>query len=502
MAKKQVILTGVQAREELAKGAEKLASAVSSTMGPYGQNFFLDKGNRITNDGVTVAREIILQEEIQNLGASALREAAVKTNEEAGDGTTSAVTLAWAIYQAMTRYLPKEGVMGKKTPSELVRQIEKEKNEVISLLTKTATPVETKEQLVSSAVVSVEDKELGELIGNAQWDLGKNGYLLVEETAEKKSSVEHEKGIRIDNGFGTSMLINNQEKQRLEVKDSYVILTSYTLHNLRPLEKVINQLVKAGRTTIAVVARAWTEEAIKLCLENIKNGLTIYPLNAPYIDMQQKFLDLQAVTGAKFYDSEGTSLEDISIQDVGFAKRITANRYSAIITGSDDILTSDRVAKRVTELQGKLDGSMSDFEKNILEERIAQLQNGFATVKVGSYSDMERKRLYDKCEDAVHAVRAAFQEGTVKGAGMAFKEISESLPDDYLLKRPLLAIYEQIRSTSPSDFVIEDWVRDPVKVLRVALTNACSAASAFATAGGAVAQKNPSSLDELFKKAE
>lgn len=494
---RRVIASGIPARTKLAAGAKFLADAVGGTFGPFGENWFLDKKNTITNDGVTVAREIQLPDEIENRGAAAIREASVKTVEEVGDGTSSSAMLAYAIYDTASRLLAKEGVIGKKTSAEVVQQIERERIEVTDKLIAMSTPIETKEQLIASATVSTESPELGKLIGSAQWDLGEDGYLLAEETAERTSSVENVRGIRIDNGFGTSQIVNNQEKQTLEVDDTKVILTSYTLSNLKPVENIINQLVKSGIRTITIIARAWTEEGIKVCLENINGGtVKIYPLNAPYVDMQERFKDLAAVTGAKFFDSESTALQDMQLSDVGFAKRIVARRFDAIITGTDD--TTDRINARVSELMDKRAGSQSDFEKKNLVERAAQLQNGFGIIKVGSPSDMERKRLFDKAEDAVNAVRAAFQEGTVKGGGLAFKEISDSLPDTYLLKRPLCALYEQIISTAPEGFVIEDWVRDSTKVLRIALEKACAAAGSFASAGGVVTQAFPKQLDELL----
>ena len=503
MAKKQVILTGVEARTQLAKGAAFLADAVASTVGPFGQNFFTDKGQKITNDGVSVAHEIILNDEIQNLGASAIRESAIKTNDEAGDGTTTACILAAAIYKSASPFLGKVGVLAsKKTPSEISRQIHEEKDKVISLLQAAATPIETKEQLINSAKVSVEDDFLGDLIGNAQWDLGKGGKLIAEETNETFSYYEKVPGIRLDNGFSTSMVVNNLEKHRLELSDIPVILTSYTINDFNSIKEILDQFIKAGHREIAIVARAWTEQGIKTCKQNFDNGIKIYPLNAPYTDMQQRFLDMQAVTGARFFDSEGSDLADMQLSDIGFAKKIRADRFTMDILATDDQATKDRIAKRAEEVRTKLNGKCSDFEKKMYEDRLAQLTNGFGIVFVGSASDLERKRLFDKCEDAVNAVRAAFEEGVVPGAGLAFKTISNSLPDDYLLKKPLLALYEQIMSSAPADFVIEDWVMDPVKVLRCALKNACAAAATLATAGGAIAQKNPSDLESLFKKAE
>ena len=497
---RRVIQRGVEARDGLARGAKYLAESVGGTFGPFGYNWFLDKKNTITNDGVTIARDIELPNEVENRGAAAIREAAIKTVDEVGDGTSSACLLSWSIYDVASRLLSKKDVVGKKSPSEVVLQIEKERKEITEKLTEMATPIETKEQLIDSAKVATESDELGKLIGEAQWEIGKDGYLLAETTAERASSFEKIKGVRIDNGFGTSQLINNQEKQILEVEDTKIILTSYTMRDLRPLEKIVNQLLKSGVRTIVVIARAWTDEGIKTCLENINNGaLKIYPLNAPYVDMQERFKDLAAVTGARFYDAETSSLEDMQLSDVGYASKVVARRFDAIIAGKEDEESNKRVEMRVEEILEKHKGSQSDFEKKGLLERAAQLKNGFGIIKVGSPSDMETRRLFDKAEDAVHAVRAAFQEGTVKGGGLAFKEIADSLPDTYLLKRPLYCLYEQIISTAPEGFVIEDWVRDPVKVLRVVLEKACAAASSFATAGGVVTQEFPKRLDEILK---
>ena len=499
---RRIIKSGVEGRTALAEGARKIAEAVSGTVGPFGQNWFLDKGgNKITNDGVSIAREFQLPDEVENRGAAAIREAAVKTVEEVGDGTSTAILLAYAIYQEAARLLPRELVIGsKKTGAQIRKQIEDERLIVNEKLLAMATPIETEAQLIDAATVSTEDRTLGELIGKAQWELGKDGYLLAEETAERVSSVERVKGIRIDNGYGTSMAVNNIEKQTLELKDIPVLLTSYTIKDFGVLAKPFDSFLKTGQKEIVVIARAWTEEAINLCQQNHKNGFKIYPMNAPYIDMQQRFLDIAAVTGAVFYDSENSDMRDIDIAGFGFIKKLVAGRFDAIITGKDDEYTKLKISERVGDLAVKMTGSQSDHEKKQLAERIAQLKDGFGIIKIGSPSDIERERLFDKAEDAVHSVRVAFQEGTVPGAGLAFKQIAEELPTDALLRKPLLALNEQIMSTAPDGFVVEPWVRDPVKVLRVALEKACAAASAFATAGGVITQAFPKELDELIGK--
>jgi len=488
----KIVQVGVVARDNLIEGANFLSDAIRSTLGPYGANCAMEKGNRITNDGVTIAREIWMKDEIKNRGVSILREAAIKTNDEAGDGTTSAITLAQAILKEAVNRLPKgKGVIGGVTGSELVRIIEKERKEIVEKLEKMAIKIETKEELVKSALVSVENEELAKLIGEAQWDLGKDGILIAEETAERECSVEKVFGVRIDNGFGTSVAINNVEKQSLEVNDVRTIITNHTIQNLKPLEDILTQLNRMGINKVVIIARAFTEDAIRTCMENTKKGFAIFPINAPYTDQNEVMRDLASVLGGTYINTETRELDSLQLTDVGIAERIVAKRYSAIITGKNDEKAKERVEKRVEEIRHAIKGSLSEFEKKQLNSRLAQLVSGFAIVKVGATSEVERTYKKDKCDDAVNAVRAALQEGVVAGAGLAFKEISESLPDTYILKKPLLSIYEQIMSTAPSDFKIEPWVRDPVKVLRIALEKACSVSGTFATTLIAIASERP-----------
>jgi len=488
----KIVKVGTKARDSLIKGADFLADAVKSTLGIFGANCIMEKGNRITNDGVTIASEIWLPDEIQNRGVVVLREAAKKTNTEVGDGTTSAIVLSQAILKEAIKYLPGgRAIVGVKTPIELIRQIEKEKEEVIEKLNTMATPITSESQLIASAKVAVEDEVLGDLIGKAQWELGQDGVLIAEATNDRVSSFERVSGIRIDNGFGTSIAINNQEKQSLEVDDVLVIMTNHTLHNLKPLENIMNSLVKSGVRKVAIVARAFGEEAIKVCMENMKNGFNIFPINAPYEDQNEVMKDMASVLGGRYINYEDADLESLQRSDLGLAERIVAKRYTAVFTGKSNEESNKRVKDRVVELNKMYKTEPSDFIKRNIKRRIAQLESGFGIIKVGATSEVERSYKLDKAEDAVNAVRVALQEGTVKGAGLAFKDISDSLPDTYILKRPLLSIYEQIMSTAPEGFVIQDDVRDPVKVLRVALNNACSVAGTFATATIAIASERP-----------
>jgi chaperonin GroEL len=502
----KIAQTGTEARDRLIKGANFLADCVKSTLGPFGQNWLLEKdGGRITNDGVTVARDLMVRDEIENQGLRTLREASIKTNDQAGDGTTTAAVLAQAIlHEAIKALGSSRAVITKITPADLLNKLNQELKEVIEKLKALSRPIESKEELIASALVSVENEELANLIGGTQWDLGPDGFILAKETAERQSKIELIRGVRLDNGLGLSLIMNNLEKQTLEAENCQVILTSHVVNSLAPLKKVGDQLAKMGKNKIVLVARGFGGEAIRDVMANAKNNFNFYPINAPYVDMNEVFKDLAAVTGATFFPSEGPELSDINISDVGYCGRILAGRYEAVITGPEDEQTKERVAARITELENQVKGEKSEFMKKSLAGRIAQLKNGFASLEVGAQSDVERKRLADKAEDAVNAVRAALQEGVVPGAGLAFKQIAEELPDGYLLKLPLRSIHDQIVSTAPAEWVVPEWVKDPTRVLRIALENAVSVAGTLATAAGVTAQERdkPRLVEEVKTAAE
>lgn len=517
MIKKRVAKIGIPARDALVKGADFMANGVKSTLGPFGSNFALEKNGEITNDGVTIAREIAsgaIHDEIEARGARMILEAATKTEERGCDGTTTATILAQAITKEAIAQLPDLGTINtkganKKKPSEIKIQIEKECAEVIEKLKSMATPIKDEKSLIKSALVSTGNQELAEMLGKTQWELGKEGYVLAEETANRDCSVERINGIRIDNGIVSSLAINNFEKQTLELKDIPILLTNFVIKDLRPAILNLdsntgvgtglgNKMSEMGLTNLILVGRHFEAVAINQCMDNMKTGFNIYPVNAPYVDQAEVMKDLSAILGGRFISPDTTTLDSLSLADLGYVSRLEATRNSAIFCGRNDVQTKARVALRLDELRAQLKGSVSDFEKKLLEQRIAQLQNGFAILKVGAVTELDRKFLKRKADDAVGAVRLALQEGIVPGAGMAFKEISESLPDSYILKRPLMAVYNQIIASAPEGFKIEKWVKDPVKVLRIALENACSVAAIFATVGGAICEMQRKPIDEML----
>lgn len=492
---KKISLTGVQAREAFVRGAKYLSSTIGQTLGPFGSNAYLEHGHKLTNDGFSISAELAntLEDEFERQGALTLHETSSKVNDQVGDCTTSVQILAQSIIDEAIRLLPNEkSITAKHKPSEVLKMIEDSKINVISKLKEGIKLVESEQELIQSAKVSVEDGHLAQLIGSTQWKIGKDGIIIVEEVLDPVSSVDIVKGIRIDNGFGTPYIVTNEAEQSLEVNDVSVLLTNYTIGDKEILDlktKVIDPLLAEKKLALVIIGRAFTSQAIQMCMESAKAGFAIFPINAPYTYQSEIMKDLAAITGATYYDTEDSRLEDLQITDIGFATKILARRFDAIITGKEEG-NLERITKRVRQLQERLAGQVSDFERKAIQTRIAQFTGGFAILKIGAETVFERKYKKDKADDAVNSVRLALQEGTVKGGGLAFKEISESLDEADILKRPLMCIYNQIMSSAPEGYEIPGWCRDPYLTLVSALKNACSVAGAFSTVNAVITTKD------------
>lgn len=495
----KISISGAKAREKAIKGMNYVANVVLNTVGPFGTNSRLEKQGRITNDGFTISKELApsIKDEFERQGALILHEACAKTNDQVGDATSTTEALVQAIVNDVDKLT---GGFGGMKPSVISQMIEKEKNEVIEKMQVNVKMIETEEELINSAKVSVEDEELAKLIGSKQWELGKDGIILVEETNNVVSSIESIKGIKFDNGLAASVMMNNPAKQTLELPlpgtdGNLIIYTNYVLQDLKPIQTLLENLFKSGKNDIVIIARAFGQDAIRSILElhqaqPPQKPARIWAINAPYTNQREIMKDLQATIGGRYIDNEEGKLEDIQPLDVGFAKKIIVSRWNTIITGEDNILSKASIDQRVKKLQEELKGSESDFEKRALELRINQLNNGFAVLKVGAETDIKRKYKKDKADDAVQAVRLAFQGGTLKGGGLAFKEIANTMPTESILKKPLACIYEHIIKSAPEGFTIGDEIRDPFLVLKAALVNAVSVASVFITIDSIVCEEN------------
>jgi len=490
MYKKQIIVKGDEVRAKIIKGADYLAECVKATLGPFGQNWILPNIKKVSNDGLAVASEIRMEDEVENEGAKAMHRIATAVAEKAFDATSTAVTLAQAILKESSKLLGnrEKGIIAKKSPIDIKYQIEKECEEVSAKLLALATPIKSKAQLVESAMVSVENKELAELIGNMQWDLGPDGYIIADTAGDTKSTIERVAGYRVENSFSTALIINNQETQSMEVVDTAIILTNYTIGDMKPFQSVLEMLAKSGTKRVVIMAKMFSLQAIQTCLDNInRGGIQVYPLNAPVAYGPEYLKDIESVVGGTFYHDEERQLEDLLASDVGYAKKVIANKSHATFIVDKK---NDKVATRVQELEDKLKSDISAYDKSKINERVAQLKNGFAVLKIGSSSSDDKSYRKDKVDDAVNAVRLALQGGVVAGAGLAYKEVADTLSDDYILKTPLRSINKWIMESAPSGFVIEDWVKDPAKVLDIALREACIGAGTIATVGGVAVFEN------------
>ncbi len=486
--KKKIFVSGPEARKKVKAGVDRLADAVKLTLGPYGRNFASGvRGGPITisNDGVSLAKEIEGRDEFEEIGVRAVREAATKTNDIAGDGTTSAVVLTQAIFSALDE--DPELMRSKRSPAETKLKLEEESKLVLEKLAAMAEPVETEEDLIKIVQVSVEDPDLAKLIGGAQWQVGKDGTLLAEEHNDTETKVEFINGVRIDNGFGTSRFVNNPEKGLLELVDHHVLVTNHnfnTAKKIGDLKPIFDQLGTMGTKGVVIIGRAFDETAIGLCVKNIQAGFNLYAINAPYENQDEVMEDLAATIGAKYIKANERNLDSLQTSDFGLSPKIVASRYEGIVTGrpsGEDARIDGLVAKRVTDIEEKLKGQVSPFERRQLEARLSQLRGGTALIKVGAETEQERKYKKDKVDDAINTSKAAIREGVVPGAGMALKAIADELPEGSLLAEPLRAPYKQIMANAGHEFAIPEWVKDPLKVVRVGFQKALSIASSLST---------------------
>ena len=504
----KISITGIPARNSAIKGEEFVAKIVRESMGLYGLNLGSDKADKISNDGDFIAEQLFptIENEFERWGAKQVNKNVKKINNEVGDFSSTAWALHETIIKEALRYLPTEKtIKAKKTYSEVKQMIDESKDKVIVQLKEMATPISSKEELIKAALVSVEDEKIAEMLGSMQWELGPEGRIIAEEVNAKESSIEKVDGIVLDNGFVSSSWITNPEKNTLELSvPTPILLTNYVIGEpeLKTLrESIFKTLAIQGKKACILMARAFTPEAIKDVTEG-KNEFAVILINAPYTDQREVMKDIEAVVGGRYIDTEEATLADIYITDIGCAKSIIARQFKAVISGIEDEQYKTRVLKRAEFLKGKVEGSESDFEKRAIAERIAQLTKGFALLKVGSLSEADRARLKDKCDDGVNTVRNALREGTVRGAGIALKEISDKMEEGDILKRPLRCIYDQIISSAPEGWEAAEWVRDAYWSLKVVLERTCAFIPTFVSINAIVTEANPEKCHCNIKQNE
>lgn len=495
-------LASIKARDAYFKGADTVAQAVIDSIGPFGLNLATEKGKKTTNDGKIISQSIsvALQDEFERQGALMQHEACDRTNDEVADATSTTIALTKGIRDELKNYLVSEKrFVAVKSPATLAQQIDKEYEQVIGELEKVVTPITTKEQIIKSALVAVEDEKLATLIGETQWELGEDGRLLPEEVNETECSIEKIEGILLDNGYASSLMINDPKEQALILDTGYIFLTNHQIREEHlgengAIRKLIESMTGMGMNNLVLMSQAFTDKAIEI-LAGISNNtpFRVYAINAPYVNQGQLLLDIEAVVGGKCILQDSGSLEDVSIKNLGMYSKLKMRIMGGVIAGK-----GEGKEARIAKLRKELEGEQSFFAKRQLEERIAALNGKLAFLKIGAYVKSDRERLKDKADDAVVSVRMAWKGGTVKGAGQAFHEIAEKMEDTAILKKALSTVYYQIKKTAPEDFVVEEWVRDPFLTLKAALKNACECAKSMSRIHGSVVTRDLKPKDQEY----
>jgi len=511
------ILFSEQARRRIKAGVDKIANAVGVTLGPKGRNVVIDKGfgaPNITNDGVTIAKEVELEDKFENIGAEIIKEVASKTNDVAGDGTTTATILAQAIISEGLK-----NVTAGTNPLAIKRGLEKGTEGVVQALKKISKPVAGKDEISQVATISAESKEIGDLIADVMQEVGKDGVITVEESQTFGLSKDIVEGMQFDKGYISPYMINNAEKMEAEYNDPYILITDKKISSIQEILPILEALAKSGKKELVIVAEEVDGEALATLVVNKLRGVfNALAVKAPgFGDRRKEMLrDIAALTGGQVVSEDiGLKLENVEIKMLGRARRIVATKEkTTIIEGRGK---KEDIQARISQIKRGLDETTSDFDKEKLQERLAKLAGGVGVIKVGAATEIEQKQKQQKIEDALAATRAAVEEGIVPGGGVAFIRALKVLDDVKvkgeekiglnILKRALETPLRLIASNSGRDGAVvveevkknasnsygynaaedryEDLVKagviDPTKVTRSALQNAVSAAALLLT---------------------
>ncbi len=520
MAKK--IIFKEDARKVLKSGLDKVANAVKVTLGPKGRNVVLGSSfgsPTITNDGVSIAKEIELDDITENIGAEIIKEVASKTNDTAGDGTTSAVLLCQAI---ATEGL--KNVAAGANPLALRKGIIKAKDAIVESLKQMSKKISTKEEISQVATISSQDKEMGDLIAEVMEEVGKDGVITVEEAKTFGLSKEIVKGLQFDRGYVSHYMVSNSEKMEAVLEDPHILITDKKIGSLQEILPLLEKLVKIGKKELVIIADDVEGDALATLIVNKLRGIfNALAIKSPgFGDRKREMLeDIACVTGGQVISEEkGMKLDKVELEMLGQARRVISTKENTTIVEGKG--AKEEIEKRISQIRKEIENSTSDFDKEKLQERLAKLSGGVGVIKVGAATEVEQKAKQHKLEDALHATRAAVEEGIVPGGGVALLRASSALEhvvaegDEKtgvaILKRAVEEPIRQISQNAGVDgavvvqkvkegagefgfnaatMVYEDLIKagvvDPTKVVRTALENAVSAASMLLTTEAVVA---------------
>lgn len=477
----KIILRGIEARKKLLKGINEVYNAVRVTLGPSGRNALMERHTGvlaplITNDGVSIAQEIILKDEAENIGAQTIIEAARKTNSQVGDGTTTSIILAQKILSSCIAKIDDEtSLIDNKTDvMEIMREIDKQKKLAVEELKKLAKPIKTQKELEKVAIASSENEELGKIVAEMQWKLGKTGFIHTEETQLDEISYNYGEGMNFFSKFASSYFADDYAELKTIKKNVPVLITNIRLENVGQIFELTKELAKRGEKNLVIMSSGgYNRMMIDTFVANkLKGTFNICALSVPS-QTEDELDDIALFTNAKFIDKyKQYKLENIKVEDLGkIIEMISKDRETFLSGGSPD------VKKRVEDLKKQAKNQEVEALRNRTYQRIASLTTGIGKIKVGSRNDLRRTYLKRKTDDAVCAVKAALEEGIIDGAGQSFIKIAKKLPQN-ILTEVLKAPYEQLRENSGGE---GGKTIDPLKVMRVALENACEVAGTILT---------------------
>lgn len=412
------IILGFDAIKSLEKGVDKLANAVKLTLGPKGRNVVLERKYStplITNDGVTIAREIELENPYENLGASLIKEVSIKTNDVAGDGTTTACVLAQKILH--------EGIKNTSAGANqilLKNGIKKAINCVCETLSKISIPINSEKEIEQVASISAQDKEIGVLIRTAFEKVGKLGVITVEDGKSLHTELNITKGLKFDKGFVSPYMITNQEKMCAEFKDAYILIVENKINSIQEILHILEEVATKPNPLIIIADDFETEVINALVVNKLRGALNVCAVKSPaFADKRKAILeDIAILTNATVITNDiGLKLSDANLTHLGLASSVNINKDSTVISGG--YANEEKINNRVTEIQAQLNNSSTDFDQSMLKERIAKLTSGIATISVGSATEVEMQEKKLRIEDAISATKSAIDEGIVAGGGVA-----------------------------------------------------------------------------------
>jgi chaperonin GroEL len=514
-----------EARNKIKKGVDKLANAVKVTLGPKGRNVILEKkfgAPTVTKDGVTVAKEIELEDATENMGAQMVREVASKTSDVAGDGTTTATVLAQAIYREGLK-----NVTAGANPMDLKRGIDKAVVKVIGHLKSVSKDVEGRNEIAQVGSISANnDPSIGNLIADAMEKVGKDGVITVEEAKGTETSLDVVEGMQFDRGYLSPYFVTDPESMEAVLEDPFILIHDKKISAMKDLLPILEKIAQQGRSLLIIAEDLEGEALATLVVNKIRGTLKVIAVKAPGFGDRRKAMleDIATLTnGTVISEERGFKLENATVSYLGTAKKVVVDKdNTTIVEGAGK---ADEIKKRINEIKAQIDKTTSDYDKEKLQERLAKLSGGVAVLKIGASTEVEMKEKKARVEDALHATRAAVEEGIVTGGGVSFVRaisVLEKLEGDNLdqttgikivtkaLEEPLKQIvnnagldgsvvlqkvkegkddYGFNAATEKYENLIKSGVIDPTKVARIALENAASVASLLITTEAVVYEK-------------